>query len=221
MATLDVNGVPVRLQVVFQALSGDELNHLWSTQGDTAYRPSVAYEIALGPIVPSELGIGSPLVGAIGAETHATMEARYAPFSGTAMPPPVTATTVETRLESWAPRICFVHANACAQSLALALGSVPASLAVWVAGETSTSVSLRWEVWDTDGWRQAGPTLDTTPISSGIDPEAIPNSGLVDMGLAFTDHAGQGVLYAVHTYTRASDLEQAQVRSNPLLVTLF
>src|SRR6185503_12269288 len=39
-----------QLQVVLHALSLDDLNHIWSTQGDTPYRLSVGYELALLPL---------------------------------------------------------------------------------------------------------------------------------------------------------------------------
>ena len=42
-----------RVQVVFQAPTMEELNHIWTTQGgDLAYRLSAAYELALIPIEP-------------------------------------------------------------------------------------------------------------------------------------------------------------------------
>ncbi len=41
------------LQIVFKSLSTEEINQIWATQGDAAYRSSVAYELALAPIVPT------------------------------------------------------------------------------------------------------------------------------------------------------------------------
>jgi hypothetical protein len=40
------------LQIVFTPMQAEEINQIWAAQGDTAYRPSVAYEIALLPITP-------------------------------------------------------------------------------------------------------------------------------------------------------------------------
>ncbi|MCP4308627.1 MAG: DUF4255 domain-containing protein [bacterium] len=40
------------LQVVFKSLSSEEINQIWATQADTAYRASLAYELALAPITP-------------------------------------------------------------------------------------------------------------------------------------------------------------------------
>lgn len=39
------------LQIVFIPLSIEELNQIWATQGDAIFRTSLAYEIALAPIV--------------------------------------------------------------------------------------------------------------------------------------------------------------------------
>ncbi len=226
MDTLDVKGESVRLQVVFQPLSSDELNHIWSTQGDASYRPSVAYEMALGPVVPSQRGLGSPLVGAIGSQVLARMDGRREGFSGTAETLPVTARRVDTEQEGWAPSICIVFNGACVQSISFAVGSneladfTPPS--VWVAGDPTATVTLRWEVWDqTKGWREEGPTLETSPISTEIDPDAGAPEGLPTIALPFTDRAGQAVLYAMRRYTRSSDEAQLEIRSNPLLVTLF
>lgn len=220
----DVQGEHVRLQVVMQPLSGDELNHIWSTQGDTSYRPSVAYEFAQGVVVPAQQGIEAPWAGRLGTQVFARMDARYASFTGSAAPPPVQAARVDTQVEDWAPRICLVHQSACAQSLALSVGSEASAFTptVWVAGDTASTVTLQWEIWDsTVGWRAHPATVDVSPISSAIDPESIPSSGLATLALPFNDHAGQAVLHASRTFTRGATQAQETVRSNPLLVTLY
>lgn len=40
----------VQLEIVPHTLELEDLNHIWSTQGDIAYRPSVSYEIAVAPV---------------------------------------------------------------------------------------------------------------------------------------------------------------------------
>jgi hypothetical protein len=62
MPTLVVDDEEFRLQAVFLPLSIDDLNKIWSTQSDASYRPSIAYEFALAPIVPSQRSVESPLV---------------------------------------------------------------------------------------------------------------------------------------------------------------
>jgi hypothetical protein len=225
LAAFTVNGEAVRTQVVFHPLSVDAINHIWSTQGDVSYRPSVAYEMALMPVVPSELGIGEPLSGAIGFEIHSDMEARTAQFGGTAASLAVTASTVNTGREDWAPRVCFVAAEECLESVAFLVGSAELaafSPEVWVAGDPGSAVTLEWEIWDrTDGWRSHPDTTAATASTLGIDPEEAASATTTAVALPFTDTAGQAVLYASRQYTRGSDDASLQVRSNPLLVTLF
>jgi hypothetical protein len=220
-----VNGEDVRVQVVFQPLSTEEINHLWSTQGEVAYRPSVAYEVALVPVLPREPRLGGPLVGALGFEARAGMASRRAPFTGTAAPPQVVRFAVDTEREDWAPGICFVHGGICAESLSFAVGSPELGAfgsAVWIAGEVGSAVRLAWEVWDrAQGWRSAGAPLAAAATSPAIDPDEAGSAATIAVALPFDDHAGQAVLLAVRQYTRGGDGAQLTVRSNPLLVNLF
>ena len=62
------------LQIVFAPLNIEELNQIWGTQGDIIFRTSLAYEIALAPMIsgvmpqmPSRVGEISGRVGAIDA----------------------------------------------------------------------------------------------------------------------------------------------------------
>jgi hypothetical protein len=224
---VEVDGEQVRTQVVFQPLTTDEINHLWSTQGDVGYRPSVAYEIALAPVVPAERAVGGPLAGALGFEVRADLAARRQPFNGATAPPPVTATTVDTGAAGWAPRICFVVGDVCTQSLAFAIGSPeltafdPAQ--VWIAGEDGSPVTLSWEVWDSEGgWQPYETTTPATASGSVLDPRAVASATTSEVALPFDDPPGPGqaVLHASRTWTRP-DGSEVEVRSNPLLVTLY
>lgn len=220
-----VNGTTVRAQVVFRPLGMEELNNLWATQGEVAYRPSVAYEMALVPIVPREPRIGGPLVGAVGFQVRADPAGRHAPFGGAALPAPVTAHEVDVRREDWAPRLCFVAAGACAESVSFAVGSPELAAfepRVWVAGEDGAAVGLRWEVWDAqEGWRPGGDDVETTASGPRLDPEEAAGASTEPVALPFDDHAGQAVLYGERTFQRAADGAAVSVRSNPLLVNLF
>ncbi len=225
LASMNVNEEQVQLQMVLQSLSPDDLNHIWSTQKDTAYRPSVAYEVAIGPIVPSVRSTGSPMVGGIGSQLYPRMDARQAPFTGSVVIPPILATTVPIEMEDWAPVICFLVNSNCAQSLNFEAGSDEVNAFtpnVWIAGDTTETVTLRWDIWDRqNGWRADGTTVETQPISIAINPDlAVPGTPET-ISLPFTDTPGQAVLYAVRSFTRGSDGVQIEVRSNPLLVNLY
>ena len=90
--------------------------------------------------------IGGPLVGALGIEVRSQMDRRHDPFAGEAAPPPVAAREVDLRLEGWAPRIGFVAAGACLESVSFAVGGPELAAfdpRVWVAGEDGAAVRLR------------------------------------------------------------------------------
>ena len=74
------------LEIVPHPLNLDNLNHIWSTQGDTAYRLSVAYEMALAPIPLAREAESSPKAGDFSAlswgEKHALRGTKEGPVSG-------------------------------------------------------------------------------------------------------------------------------------------
>ncbi|MDH3404182.1 MAG: DUF4255 domain-containing protein [Acidobacteriota bacterium] len=225
LPALGVNGETVRTRVIFQPLGVEAINHIWSTQGDVSYRPSVAYEMSLAPVVPSELGIGAPLSGALGFEVRSDMDARSEEFGGTVAPLAVVASVVNVAREDWAPRISFVVDGECADSLAFVVGSpelAAFSPEAWVAGEPGSAVTLQWEIWDrVAGWRQHPATTPATASTLGIEPREAASATTTAVALPFTDRPGQAVLYASREYVRGSDGATLQVRSNPLLVTLY
>lgn len=218
---LNVDGEDYEIQVIFQPLALDHLNQLWSTQGDTIYRPSVLYEVSLAPVVPAVKAIAAPLAGGLGLGVQTTLgqstAAAPVAFDVPTMTPNIAA-------PDWAPAIAFVHGGACATSLALALGSAELAAfapAVWVAGKAGETVSLRWESWDaTAGWKPVAPDTPVTITSPAIVPEAAASAPTQALVLPFTDHVGQMLLYAERSFVRAADGVVLRVRSNPLLVSL-
>lgn len=220
-----INGTTVRAQVVFQPLGLEEVNNLWATQGDIAYRPSVAYEMALVPIIPRHPRVDGPLVGAIGFEVRADEDGRHAPFAGHTSAPVVVAHVVDTRDESWAPRISFVGAAGCTEFAAFTLGSqelTDFAPRVWIAGENASPVRLRWEIWDAQlGWRAGGTDVNATATGERLDPDAAATAPTTAVTMPFKDHKGQAALYAERTFQRGADGAQLTVRSNPLLVNIF
>jgi hypothetical protein len=168
-----IGDTTVRPQVVFQPLAAEELNHLWATQGELAYRPSIAYEVALVPVLPKQRDPGDPLVGAVGFEVRASDAGRHEPFRGTPWSLPVEERDIDIRRPDWAPAICFVEGGRCLEVVSLRLGDELASFQprVWVAGERNGAVRLHWEVWDAeDGWRPGGEGLDAVATGPRLDP---------------------------------------------------
>lgn len=223
-----VNGATVRLQVIFSTVPAEQLNQVWSTQGDTAYRPSVFYEMALTPIMPSERRPPALLVGSIGQETRSRMASRFAPFDGTVAAPPVQPAEVDIDDPQWIPALCWVIDGECQRSLAVKSGT-GFTPAVWVAGDTADTVELVWQVWTKDGWTTQGSPLTVTPFSTGLDPDhvpsAIPGTFPEELTLPFAipDHANatQGLLYAQRTVTPVPDQPPVTLRSDPLLLSLY
>ncbi len=220
---LGVDGEDYHLQVIFQPLGLDQLNQLWSTQGDTLYRPSVLYEVSLAPVVPAVKAVAAPLTGVFGLQVQSTLERQETSVAGRF--PEVPAMTPAITREDWAPAIAFVQGGACAFSFSFALGSpelVAFTPRVWLAGKVGEPVSLRWETWDaTNGWQKFVPDGAALVASAGIDPDAAAGAPTQALTLPFTDHVGQMLFYAERSYTRAGDGAVLTVRSNPLLVSLY
>lgn len=216
---VDVGGERMQAQMVLQPLGLDQIQQLWQTQSEVAYRPSLAYEVALVPIVPRTPAIGGPWVGAIGAEVRAQLTRE--PATVAPRPAAIVPRTIEPTALDWAPQIAFVTASGLAGSLALALGSpelAALQLRVAIAGAVGAAVTLTWEIWDpVAGWRHGGTDQPAT-----VAVARLPDDGAtgVAVQLPSTTTAGQAVLYAARAVPRSGGTPLT-VRSNPLLVTLF
>ena len=221
-----------QLQIVPHPLNLDSLNHIWSTQGDTAYRLSVAYELALAPIPPAEAVERSSLVGEAGTGVQGDMDRKLLPDDGFGIEtsaPVVPKVTVDVRKPDWSPHICFVdEANSnLAYTLLMPKSQLPTSgflqLKVFVAGKPSKQVEFVWESWNPAiGWEKSGSSQNETIETDAIDPDNFfdpfnPNLAL-GINLPIQDK-GQATLYAERAWQRP-DGSTVTLRSNPLLVTV-
>lgn len=233
------------LQIVHQPLNLETVNQLWGTQGDVVYRPSLAYELNVAPVLPIEKTIESPMVGNINTNTRADMRARQQTVSDVPVPYLSRAQQVPTQVESWAPALCWVHNQQCVESIALALNSTELqqfSRRVLVAGAINAEVQLYWEVWhQNSGWHVLDAESQRQDVMVTTDA-ILPN----DINMAHTfianepsyteqtedgpvavnplERVGQCVLYARRTYRRAADGNNGPVytaRSNPLLISIY
>lgn len=220
---LRVDGDDYQLQVVFQPLALEQLNQLWSTQGDAVYRPSLLYEIALVPVLPALRAPSAPLAASFGVAVATTLERQAVELA--ARSPEVPPITPRIGREDWAPAIAFVHRGRCAYSLAFALGSPQLAAfeaRLWLAGKPSEAVALRWERWDAqNGWQAAGADGAALIGSRCIDPEAAASAPTEAIAPPFAERPGQLLLYAERSYLRASDGARLGVRSNPLLISVY
>ena len=217
-----VNGGSARLHAVFAPLDLDGLNRLWTTQSEVSLRPSVTYEIALVPIVPSKAAVGAPLVGSVGLGVRPDADGA-ATTTSAERSPDVPVVHVDVRRGDWTPQVCFVESGESSYTLAFQVGS--AALAgfqpqVWIAGEPGAAVSLDWEQWDSQSGWQTGRSTPASITGDTIDPSRVGAATLVAVVLPWTDRPGQFTLYATRHWTRP-DGAPISLRSNPLLVTLY
>jgi hypothetical protein len=219
---LPVDSGTFRIQVIFLTLGLDQLNQLWSTQGDTVYRPSALFEVSLAPVIPRIAALPAGLTGAIGIDVRADLGATAAGI--TARPPALLLLTPDTRMDDWAPALGLVDAGVCLQSITFQTGSPQlAAFApqAWVAGEPGALVTLIWETWEpSSGWVAQAPSAPLAIVDRSIDPDAVASASLQATALPFTDRAGQMVLYAERRFIRFDGVVLT-LRSNPVLVTLF
>ena len=211
-------------------LSDEEINQIWSTQGDTPYRPSIVYEMSLTPIVPEALAPGPRLVGAIGAVARAR-GGRHDPFTGVAYGPPVPAMTVAIDDPAWAPALAFVPTMRSTASLAFDVDSrrSPPSRrrSGWRAIRTTT-VQLVWESLAAGpaGSRSGRRRMRAARRGDrpGRDPDQrrrLPDRGAAAGGPRRRPAVAGSCCYARRSFTRCGGGPSKTVRSAPLLVTLY
>lgn len=153
------------LEVVPHNLDLDGLNHIWSTQGDTSYRLSVAYEMALAPIPLSRAIERSPRVGSFALAVHGEAKQEPLPSVGFGLEsstPDVPVVTIDTGKTDWSPHLCFVgtdeeNRKICLYSYLFQLGSdalTDFQPALWIATDPNARIDLVWERWSNDsGWK--------------------------------------------------------------------
>ena len=211
----DAAGAEVaQLQLLIAPLPPDELNHLWSTQGDTPYRLSVACELSLLPLPLAPRIARAPKVGAL----RLAVDATGAPTAGSGRvlgftPPPA------SDRGDWAPVIRFVDDSGRLQlALALPQAALPATLALAAAGAPGTEITLAWQRWDrASGWHDVP--------DSGAPPMRIAQATLDDGHAPASPVAvplaapGQAMVYAWRRW-RGADGSPRATRSNPLLVSV-
>jgi len=213
-------------RVVLESLGVDELNHLWSVQGDAIARPAVAYEIGLVPVLPTTAATPAPRVGTAIQEVRADITAVSDAPTRNGTSRPEAAVTVDWTEEDWAPYICFVHAGACHEHLAFQVPApVPDPLTVWIAGKPGTSVAVTWQVWTkTDGWTDE-PVGGADPVvqSDTVDPHQVALDKTVPVIRPAPSGNAQLVLFATRSYTRTAlgGEETVEVRSNPIFVNIW
>lgn len=187
------------LQVVPHTINLDNLNHIWSTQSETSYRLSVAYEMALAPIPNQSPVDSSPLVTQPGMLAWGDLnrpDDKQAEGLFT-LTPVVDYLEIDTDVDNWVPHICLVDSsdplNNTLHYVYNVASGLDQTLDILVAGQEDGIVRFEWDVWRRKNdnsivaWKNeiadtetptdkqlSNPPANTDPFYPGrIDPDAI------------------------------------------------
>ncbi len=218
-----------QLQILFLPLSLNEINHIWSTQGDVPYRLSVAYQLSLVPVPLAEAQQRAPFVSALGLDVRSDLEQAPMPAEGFGIEvrdETMPELAVDGARPDWAPKIAFLDAQGkMRHSLTFVAGAVPASLNTLLAGPAGEALEMIWEQWDLGTqpaqWETVGSPLAAVAAAPSIDPEQTdPSLASLAAAVPFpVSSAGQALLYARRSWTRPDGVT-VRLHSNPLLVII-
>jgi hypothetical protein len=219
-----------QLQIVLNALTLDDINHIWCTQAGTPYRLSVGYELALVPLPLALAADRSPRVGSIGVDVRS--DTRYQPFpaeGSTAQPltSQVPAVFVDSNRPDWAAHLVgFATDGSLQYSLLFSEDETPESLPIIALGEPGTEVTLEWEILnlaEPDAmWRSLAAAPASLALAADtLNPlQTVPEPSSLARDVVFPLRTrGQAMLYAFRDFVRP-DGSIVRVRSNPLLVSV-
>ena len=144
------------LEVIPHSMDLDSLNHIWSTQGETAYRLSVAYEMSLAPIPLSQAKQSSPIVGEplwkINGYASSSSSSSGSSSTFSSYKPVVEYLELNTDQEDWLPHICYVQTvdpttKALEYVFKIPVASLNTELEVLIAGKENDTVKFVWQIW--------------------------------------------------------------------------
>jgi len=186
LSVADINQNEVaQLQIVPYTMNLDNLNHIWSTQNDTSYRLSVAYEMALVPvpnILPSERApiVGDSSMVSWGTKTRDTENEKDGLIS---LKPEVEYLEIDTSGDDWMPHICFVEEISPTEDTLHYVFNVESNLVdelnILIAGNNNGTVKLVWNIWQRKTnnsivvWKEDIPDV-VVPLEKQIKDHVIP-----------------------------------------------
>ena len=213
-------------QMILHSLSLDDVNRLWSTQGDFPYRLSVPIEISLIPLPLAERVERSKKVGVTGLDVQVKASAgRQAPFSESGMlfrPMVTMPMSVDVTKADWQPQLLFLHEGGLYYTLHFEQNQLPTELTVVIIGQQGEVLSLVWHAWSaTAGWNEvdAQPPQSVTAEVPFVDPDHLDALLGITVVLPSTD-VGQLELFAIRKWTPPGETAPRSLRSNPLLITI-
>ncbi|MEN8177711.1 MAG: Pvc16 family protein [Pseudomonadota bacterium] len=200
-------------QFIPHPLADEQINQIWSTQGDTVYRPSLMYEIALAPVEPLVPTTQAARVASVGSFANSNMSNRNRPWppGRETLYPTVPSISVDSSNPQWAPAMVLVTGLAGNREANLSLNlevpvvggladfsSLPA-LDIWIAGDSSLSgdITLVGQLLQNpDADRSSGQWLDIDPVinlsvdADALDVENLPAPSGTGFSLALSHWTG-------------------------------
>ncbi|WP_198264477.1 Pvc16 family protein [sulfur-oxidizing endosymbiont of Gigantopelta aegis] len=172
-------------QFIPRPLADEQINQIWSTQGNTVYRPSLVYEIALAPIEPELMVKQSVRVSAIGTQAVSDMSKHNNlwPDDKEVLFFPPSSIEVDTSNLQWAPAIAMVTGlvNERESHLTLnievnAVGDVIIpDIDIWIAGDPLKDVSLVGQLLLNDQWLDIDELNNIKADTHRLNMNALPN----------------------------------------------
>lgn len=170
-------------QFIPHPLADEQINQIWSTQGDTVYRPSLAYEITLAPVEPLVRTTQAARVASVGSFADSNMNNRNRPWPAgrETLYPTVPSVRVDSSNPQWAPAMVLVTGAAGSREATLALNleaPVVGGLAdftgfpqldIWIGGDTTLVGDLTLVgqlLQNPDADRSSGQWIDIDPVLS-------------------------------------------------------
>lgn len=176
-----------------RSIDVEDTNHIWSTQGDTPQRTSVAYSISFGIVTPSRPGSeGPPVIQAFLEDPLAAdpQEVGVRPEMPGPVPEPVVALGV------LALQIGTPAAPHLVPEISFTAGDGDQVLAVVAISEAEETLELTLETWDGagGGWVDATGGLSDTALTSIVRSSLLEGALIAPTDISLTDDGTSGLL---------------------------
>jgi len=195
-------------QFILRPLADEQINQIWSSQGDTVYRPSLIYEISLAPIEPLLNVTNPPKVASFGTYASTDMVNRFKhwPVNRDLRFPSAQTVSIDTFNPKWAPAVVMVTGIASDRQADLSLNfEVPVAdgmadfssfpeIDLWIAGDTlkSSDLTIIGQIYqnpknaDDESWMDIEPVTGLSADSSSLDMLSLPLPSPDSSAVSFT-----------------------------------
>ena len=194
-------------QFIQRPLADEQINQIWSTQGDTIYRPSLVYEITLAPVEPLVASGQSARVASIGTYASSNVQNKSITRAAdrTTRYPALVPVTVDPGNPQWAPAIMMLRGTGSTRQASLSLHlQVPNNgdnadfsnfpeIDIWIAGDTAKTHNLALVgqlLQNPDADKSSGQWLDIQTIQNisadvtTLDPQRLPQTADIQFTLS-------------------------------------